>query len=252
MPMVDILEDVSVSIGPGEAVGIVGESGSGKSTLARTILRIHRPRAGRIVFFGEDIAQAGDAPLKRARERMQMIFQDSQSALNPRHRIGDILAAPYIARGRLDRRRARDAAADLLSRVGLSSEHLGRYPHQLSGGQRQRIGIAKAIALEPALIIADEIVSGLDVSVQVQILDLLKTLRKEGRMALIFISHDLSVVRTVCERAVVMREGRVVEAADCGELFQAPRHPYTRMLLRSIPLPVVEPTWLTQDLDATE
>lgn len=247
-PLVEILKGVSLTVAPGEAVGIVGESGSGKSTLARAILRIHEPQAGRILFDGTDITHLGRHPLKAVRLRMQMIFQDSQSALNPRHKVRDILAGLFIARGLKDRRGAAEAVGDLLAQVGLGAEHLERYPHQLSGGQRQRVGIARAIALEPELVVADEIVSGLDVSVQVQILDLLKRLQKERGLALLFISHDLSVVRSLCDRAVVMRNGEVAEAGSCRQLFDAPAHPYTRMLLRSIPLPVVDPDWLAQDL----
>ncbi|HEY5607149.1 MAG TPA: ABC transporter ATP-binding protein [Alphaproteobacteria bacterium] len=245
-PLIEILKGISLSVAPGAALGIVGESGSGKSTLARTMLRLYRPRSGTLTFDGRDITDLDEAALRPLRARMQIIFQDSQSALNPRLTIGATLAEPMLSyRLAASRRAARDAAAALLARVGLSADFLLRYPHQLSGGQRQRVGIARALALNPALIVADEIVSGLDVSVQAQILDLLRTLRRETSLALVLISHDLSVVRVVCDTVLVMRQGEIVEAGPCADLFANPRHPYTRQLLRSVPLPVVDPGWLS-------
>ena len=245
-PLLGILHDVSLRLAPGEAVGVVGESGSGKSTLGRTLLRLWRPARGRIVFEGTDITDLAPEALRPLRARMQMIFQDSQSALNPRQTIGEILALPFIAIAGLRPRAARERAHALLARVNLAPEIAARYPHQLSGGQRQRVGIARAISLEPSFVVADEIVSGLDVSVQAQILDLLRRLRAESRMAMVFISHDLSVVRNVCDRVLVMQQGRIVEEARAAELFAQPKHPYTRTLLRAIPLPVVNPDWLAR------
>jgi peptide/nickel transport system ATP-binding protein len=243
-PLLPILHDVNLVVAPGETLGIVGESGSGKSTLGRTLVRIYRPQRGRIVFEGRDIAGAEEADLKPLRRRIQMIFQDSQSALNPRQRVRDILAGPLLAHQLADRRSVGNKVDALLERVGMTPRHAERYPHQLSGGQRQRLGIARALSLEPIFIVADEIVSGLDVSVQTQILDLLRRLRGESRMGMIFISHDLSVVRTLCDRIAVIQHGRIIETGDCAAIFDAPRHPYTRLLLRAVPLPVVDRTWL--------
>ncbi len=244
-PLLEILKGVELAVLPGETVGLVGESGSGKSTLARTLLRLYRPTAGRITFEGRDITNLEEAELRPLRARMQIIFQDSQSALNPRLSIGTALAEPFLSYGRATgSREALRLAAGLLERVGLAPQMAGRYPHQLSGGQRQRVGIARAIALNPALVVADEIVSGLDVSVQAQILELLRSLKAETGMALVLISHDLSVVRALCERVVVMQHGRVVETGRSQDVFERPDHPYTRKLLRAIPLPEVDPEWI--------
>jgi ABC-type oligopeptide transport system ATPase subunit len=246
-PLIEILKGIDVNLAPGEALGIVGESGSGKSTLGRTLLRIYTPQRGNIIFDGVEIASASETSIAGLRLRMQMIFQDSQSSLNPRQRILDILAAPFIEHGIASGRGARDRAIALLERVGLEPQHAQRYPHQLSGGQRQRVGIARALAMRPKLIVADEIVSGLDVSVQAQIIALLRTLRTEENIGLIFISHDLSVVRSICDRVAVMRSGEIVETGTCAAVFAAPQHAYTRALLRAIPLPVVNPQWLQID-----
>jgi peptide/nickel transport system ATP-binding protein len=246
-PLIEILKGIDVNLAPGEALGIVGESGSGKSTLGRTLLRIYTPQRGNIIFDGVEIATAPETAIAGLRLRMQMIFQDSQSSLNPRQRILDILAAPFIEHGIASGRGARDRAIALLERVGLEPQHAQRYPHQLSGGQRQRVGIARALAMRPKLIVADEIVSGLDVSVQAQIIALLRTLRTEENIGLIFISHDLSVVRSICDRVAVMRSGEIVETGTCAAVFAAPQHAYTRALLRAIPLPVVNPQWLQID-----
>jgi ABC-type oligopeptide transport system ATPase subunit len=243
-PLNDILHDVSLQVAPGETVGVVGESGSGKSTLGRTFLRLYRPAHGRVLLDGRDLADLTEAEASAVRLKIQMIFQDSQSSLNPRHRLVDILSGPFLAHGIADRRKARHQAIGLLERVGLSEQHAARYPHELSGGQRQRVGIARAIALGPAYVIADEIVSGLDVSVQAQILALLGELRAESRMGLIFISHDLSVVRTLCDRVAVMQGGSIVEHGPCAGIFARPAHPYTQQLLRAIPLPKYDPDWL--------
>ena len=244
-PLVEILRGVSLHVGAGETLGIVGESGSGKSTLARAMLRIYRPISGSLRFEGRDIAQLEEVALRPLRARMQIVFQDSQSALNPRLCIGASLMEPLYSYGRVSGRiAARQRAVALLEKVGLSSDFMQRYPHQLSGGQRQRIGIARALALEPSLIVADEVVSGLDVSVQAQILTLLRDIQAETGMALVLISHDLSVVRTICDRVAVMRAGEVVETASSMELFANPQHPYTKKLLRAIPLPEVDPSWI--------
>jgi peptide/nickel transport system ATP-binding protein len=244
-PLVDILKAIDFRLMPGEALGVVGESGSGKTSLGRTLVRLYRPTGGSIVFQGRDITHLDEAALRPLRGGLQMIFQDPQSALNPRHRIGDILAQPLLAFRKVDdARSAAVEAARLLERVGLPTGFARRYPHELSGGQRQRVGIARAIALQPALVVADEIVSGLDVSNQAQILDLLAELRRDMGLALIFVSHDLSVVRVVCDRVLVLLRGEVVESGPCAEMFASPRHEYTRDLLAAIPLPEVEPDWL--------
>jgi peptide/nickel transport system ATP-binding protein len=245
-PLLPIIDRIDLSIGPGEAVGVVGESGSGKTTLGRTLLGLYRPVRGRVIFEGKNLADLSVQELKKARLRIQMIFQDSQSSLNPRHRLVDILSGPFVAHGLADARKAKGLALELLERVGLEPAHGSRYPHELSGGQRQRVGIARAIALAPAFIVADEIVSGLDVSVQAQVLALLRRLRTENSLGMIFISHDLSVVRTLCDRVAVMQHGRIVEAGDCADVFSNPQHEYTRTLLRAIPLPVVDKHWLDE------
>jgi ABC-type oligopeptide transport system ATPase subunit len=244
-PLIEILKGIDLKVEAGETIGLVGESGSGKSTLARALLRLYPLSAGRIVFEGRDITTLEETELRPLRARMQIVFQDSQSALNPRLTIGTALAEPFLSYGRAgDPREALRLASGLLERVGLTAAMSGRYPHQLSGGQRQRVGIARAIALNPALVVADEIVSGLDVSVQAQVLDLLRTLRAETGMALVLISHDLSVVRALCERVVIMQHGRVVEAGASESVFKNPQHPYTRKLLRAIPLPEVDSAWI--------
>ena len=240
---VQILKDIDLELEPGESLGIVGESGSGKTSLGRTLLRLYRPTAGRLLLDGEDVTDLEEARLRPLRAKVQMVFQDPLSSLNPRHRIEDILAQPLIAFGRVaNAKSARRAATALLERVGFSAELARRYPHELSGGQRQRVGIARAIAPAPKLIVADEIVSGLDVSTQAQILLLLKELKQEG--SLIFISHDLSVVRVLCDRVLVLHRGEVVETGACERVFGNPQDPYTQALLEAIPLPDVDATWL--------
>jgi peptide/nickel transport system ATP-binding protein len=242
-PPVTILDGVDLTLARGESLGIVGESGSGKTSLGRTLLRLYQPTAGTLRFDGQDITQLPEAALRPLRARMQFIFQDPLSSLNPRHRIEDILAQPLLAFGRVaSRAEGRARARALLARVHLPEAFATRYPHELSGGQRQRVGIARAIALHPNLIVADEITSGLDVSTQARIVLLLRELKQQD--SLVFISHDLSLVRVLCDRVLVLRQGRVVEQGPCAELFAAPRHPYTRALLEAIPLPEVDEGWI--------
>ena len=236
-----ILSDVSLSIERGETVGIVGESGSGKTSIGRTLLRLYEPSEGQILFDSADITHMPQAELKPLRRRMQMIFQDPQSSLNPRHTIGAILRGALTLHG-LDA--SEPVLASILDRVGLPSSALKRYPHQLSGGQRQRVGIARAIALKPDFVVADEIVSGLDVSTQAQVIDLLKGLREEMGLALAFISHDLSVIRHICSRIVIMKAGEIVEEGDTAETFRSPKTGFTRTLIAAIPLPDPDPAWL--------
>ncbi len=248
-PLRPILHGIDIDVAAGESVALVGESGSGKSTLARTVLRLHEPQAGRIVFAGQDITHADEDEVTPLRRRMQMIFQDPMSSLNPRRRIGEIVAQPLRVAGR---EAGAATVSRLLARVQLPADFAARYPHELSGGQRQRVGIARAIALQPALIVADEIVSGLDVSTQAHILLLLRELKRELGLALIFVTHDLSVVRVLCDRVVVLREGRVVETAPVAQLFARPGNAYSRALLDAIPLPDVDPHWLDRASDEGE
>ena len=242
-----VLYGIDIHVGKGETVGIVGESGSGKTTLGRALLGLVKPVAGSVIFDGRDITALDEKTRRPLRRRLQMIFQDPMSSLNPRHTVGRILTEPVLLHGL-----AQDHAAALalvqgvLDRVGLQRNTVERYSFELSGGQRQRVGIARAVVLRPDFVLADEIVSGLDVSTQAQVLRLLKELTSEMRLALAFISHDLSVVRSICQRVVVMREGRVVEEGPCDHLFAAPGAAYTRMLIDAIPLPVVDPGWLSR------
>lgn len=248
----EILKGINLQLNAGESVGIVGESGSGKTTLGRSILRLYEPTGGAIYFQNRDITHLSERKLRKLRADLQIIFQDPQSSLNPRQRIGTILAQPLWAYRRIKtRQQANQAACELLERVNLPAEFIKRFPHELSGGQRQRVGIARAIALKPKLVVADEIVSGLDVSSQAQILALLRTLKRDLDLALIFISHDLSVVRILCDRVLVMHHGEVLEAGACAELFASPQTAYTRTLLDAVPLPVVEPDWLETEQQAT-
>ena len=245
-----ILHGIDLQVAVGECVALVGESGSGKTTLARTAMRLYEPQQGEIVFAGREIGHMGETELRPMRARMQMIFQDPLSALNPRRRVGDIVVQPLLSYGRLgaspDRAQIADRARGLLAQVSLPVEFADRYPHELSGGQRQRVGIARAIALQPDLIVADEIVSGLDVSTQARILLLLRDLRSQLGMGMIFVTHDLSVVRVLCDRVVVMRDGRIVEQGQTQAVFEDPQHPYTQALLEAIPLPEIDDTWLSR------
>lgn len=239
-PRIEILKGIDLTIGRGEVLGIVGGSGSGKSTLGRALVRLLDPTAGRVVFDGTDITHLPESALRPLRRRFQMIFQDPMSSLNPRQTVGRLIAAPLTLHGVAA---PRDRALEALERVGLPRAFAARYPHELSGGQRQRIGIARAIALAPDFILADEIVSGLDVSSQAQVLSILRDLVRDMGLTLAFISHDLSVIRRLCDRVVVMQGGLVVEDAPCETLFAAPQAAYTRELLDAIPDPDPENRW---------
>ena len=242
-----VLREVSLSIARGEVVGIVGESGSGKTTLGRALLGLVKTKAGRIVFDGQDITRLDEKALLPLRRRMQMIFQDPMSSLNPRHTIQRILTAPLLLHGVAQtRREAERVASDTLERVGLPLAALRRYPHEISGGQRQRVGIARAVMLKPDFVLADEIVSGLDVSTQAQVLRLIADLSRDMGLAMGFISHDLSVIRAICDRVLVLQNGKVAEEGRCEAVFADPRSAYTRSLIAAIPLPVPDPTWLTR------
>ena len=239
-PRIEILKQVSFELAQGAITGIVGESGSGKTTLGRVLVRLLAPTAGRVVFKGRDIAQLDEAALKPLRRDLQMIFQDPLSSLNPRHTVGRIVATPLERYG-IDR--ARHRAQEALERVGLPGAFAQRYPHELSGGQRQRVGIARAVALEPAFILADEVVSGLDVSSQARVLALLKELAADMNLTIAFISHDLSVIRSLCDAVIVLDRGSVVEAGACERVFDAPQSVVTRRLIDAIPLPEIDESW---------
>jgi ABC-type glutathione transport system ATPase component len=230
------LDDVSLAVHDGEALGIVGETGSGKSTLARIMLALEEPTSGTIRWRGEEVTHARGPALRALRRERQIVFQDPTSSLNPRRTVDAIVAEPFAIHRELPDREARRRRVDeLLAKVGLAPEHRDRYPHELSGGQRQRVAVARAIALHPRLLVADEPVSALDVSIQAQVLNLLRDLRRELGLTLVLISHDLSVVRHLCDRVAVMRSGQVVELAPVDELFAAPRADYTRELLAAVP-----------------
>jgi oligopeptide/dipeptide ABC transporter ATP-binding protein len=235
---VQAVQDVSFSVAEGEVLGLVGESGSGKSTIGNLVLRLDRPTAGRIVWRGQDITTASEGQLASFRRRAQPIFQDPYGSLDPRMTVGQILAEPLQVHGLAGGRAGRQARiAELLRLVGLGADAMPRYPHQFSGGQRQRIGIARALAVEPELIVADEPVSALDVSIQAQIVNLLRDLQQRLGLAMIFIAHDLAVVEYVSDRVAVLYLGRIMEVGPSRALIRAPKHPYTEALLSAVPEP---------------
>jgi peptide/nickel transport system ATP-binding protein len=231
------VDDVSLTISRGETVGLVGESGCGKSTVGRTILRLYKPTDGRIIFDGRDISTLNEQELRPLRRRMQMVFQDPFASLNPRHSVGRIVGEPLRSHGLANRREATGRVRDLLQIVGLPQDAAGRYPHEFSGGQRQRIGLARALALNPDFIVADEPVSALDVSIQAQIINLFEQLQEEFELTYLFIAHDLAVVRHISDRIAVMYLGWIVEVSPAAELYENPLHPYTISLLSAVPIP---------------
>ena len=234
------VDDVSFDLAPGETLGLVGESGSGKTTTARCILRAIEPTAGEVIFRlpdgrTVDLASLSDRALKPLRQHAQMVFQDPFSSLNPRMTVGDIVGEPLVIHRLARGPELAERVAETLRRVGLKPEHRVRYPHAFSGGQRQRIGIARALIMRPSLIVCDEATSALDVTIQAQVLDLLKELQAEFRLTYLFVAHNLDVVRNFCDRVAVMRRGKIVELAPTARIFAAPEHPYTKLLLSAIP-----------------
>ncbi|MBY0124332.1 ABC transporter ATP-binding protein [Bacillus sp. S/N-304-OC-R1] len=235
--MVKAVDDVSFQVKKGETLGIVGESGCGKSTTGRLLMRLIEASDGKIVFEDKEITSMSKIELRKTRRDIQMVFQDPYASLNPRHTVEKILEEPLIVHGIGSKEERKKRVNEMLEIVGLSSYHARRYPHQFSGGQRQRIGIAKALMTKPKLIIADEPVSALDVSIQAQVLNLMKDIQKEFGLTYIFISHDLGVVRHISDRVGVMYLGRLIELADSEELYENPKHPYTKVLLSAVPIP---------------
>jgi peptide/nickel transport system ATP-binding protein/oligopeptide transport system ATP-binding protein len=233
---VKAVNDVSFNINSGEVIGLVGESGSGKTTVGRTILRLEKATSGTVQFDGKNVITLGTSEMRNHRKRMQMIFQDPYASLNPREKVRAVLIHPLKLHKIGDPSEYEDRASTLLEKVGLSSEHLDRFPHEFSGGQRQRIGIARALAVEPEFIVADEPVSALDVSIQAQVINLLEDLKENLDLTMLFIAHDLGVVEHICDRVIVMYLGKVVEIASTADLYENANHPYTKALLSAVPV----------------
>jgi len=234
---VKAVDDVSFQLFRGETLGLVGETGCGKTTVGRTLLRLYKPTSGQIIFDGEDLTALGEEELRKKRSRMQMIFQDPYASLNPRMTVGNIIGAPLDVHRSMSSKERHDYIQGLLDIVGLNPDFVNRYPHEFSGGQRQRIGIARALALEPDLVVCDEPISSLDVSIQAQVVNLLEELQKQIGLTYIFIAHDLSMVRHISDRIAVMYLGKIVELADRDDIYLHSLHPYTQALMSAVPIP---------------